>query len=172
MNTSNIILIGMPGAGKSTIGSMLARKLGKTFLDTDQLIETVEKRTLQNIIDAEGYMALRKIEENILLQIKSTNHVIATGGSAAYSHSAMMHLKLDGSVVFLNTDIHTLKTRIHNFTTRGLAKRPDQSFEELFAERYSLYLKYADYKIDNSDMSPADSVESIMKWLEICASNG
>ena len=132
---SNLVLIGMPGSGKSTVGVILAKKASRDFLDTDVLIQTSLGRTLQDIVDSDGYLALRKIEETVLLGLAVQNHVIATGGSAAYSDQAMIHLKSDGILIFLDVDLSTLRSRIRDFSTRGLAKRPDQSFAELFDER-------------------------------------
>ncbi len=150
---SNIILIGMPGSGKSTVGVILAKMLAKRYLDTDILLQNIEKRSLQDIVDTEGPMALREIEEKVLLGIHCRNHIIATGGSAAYSEPAMRHLQEDGIVVFLHADLPALKQRIHNYETRGLAKRPDQSFQDLFEERLVLYEKYADITVRSSNLS-------------------
>lgn len=131
-NPSNIVLIGMPGSGKSTVGIILAKLTSRDFVDTDVLIQTSQGRTLQDIVDTEGYMVLREIEERILLKLDCFNHVIATGGSAVYSHAAMTNLKSNGVVVFLNVDLPVLESRIHDFATRGLAKRPDQSIEKVW----------------------------------------
>ena len=155
----------MPGAGKSSLGITLAQRTGKNFLDTDSLIEKTQGKTLQDIIDSLGYMELRRIEENIILKIIHTNHVISTGGSAPYSHKAMIHLKKNGIVIFLDVTIEILKKRIYNFDTRGLAKRPDQSFEELFEERRTLYEKYADIIIENSFTSLDQTCKDIFKKL-------
>lgn len=165
MQLSNIILIGMPGSGKSTIGIILAKKTAKSFIDTDVMIQTNEGRSLQAIIDHDGYMALRKIEERNLLTLNYTDHVISTGGSAAYSDAAMNHLKSTGTIVFLNVNLTTLTKRIRDFDTRGLAKRADQTFEDLFNERSSLYKKYADIIIDNSDMNQDEVCEEIVKRI-------
>jgi shikimate kinase len=143
----NIVLIGMPGSGKSTVGVILAKQISFSFLDTDVLIQVSEKRSLQDIMDAEGHLALREIEARILLTVELENHVIATGGSAAYSDAAMRHLGANAIIVFLDTSLDTLTARIHNFTTRGIAKRLDQSFEDLFQERLALYNQYADLTI-------------------------
>ncbi len=145
---SNIVLIGMPGAGKSTIGIILAKQRARDFVDTDVLIQVAEKRSLQEILDAEGYLALRQVEEHILLSLNCTNHVIATGGSAVYSPTAMNHLKANGIAVFLHVEMEELIRRITNFETRGIACNPDQTFAELYQERQLLYERYADLTID------------------------
>jgi shikimate kinase len=144
---SNLVLIGMPGSGKSTVGVILAKKTLRDFVDTDVLIQTSQERTLQEIVNTDGYVALLKIEEEHLLGLNVRNHVIATGGSAVYSHQAMTHLKSTGLVIFLDVDVATLESRVPDFSMRGLAKRPDQSLSELFNERYPLYTKYADMTI-------------------------
>ena len=159
---SNIILIGMPGSGKSTVGVILAKMMTRPYLDTDILIQLVTKCSLQEIVDSKGHMALRKIEEDVLLDIKCENHIIATGGSAAYSEPAMLHLKQNGLVVFLDADLETLKSRIKNYETRGLAKRPDQSFQDLFDERHELYNKYADIVIPSYEASQEEVAEMII----------
>jgi shikimate kinase len=161
-NKSNIVLIGMPGSGKSTVGIILAKIMARNFIDTDILIQLREGRTLQDIVDTEGPMALRRIEEQALLSVNCRDHVIATGGSAAYSETAMSQLKKDGIVVFLQAGLETLKSRIRNYETRGLAKRPDQSFAELFRERQELYTRYADVIIESDDATQEKVCSDIM----------
>jgi shikimate kinase len=146
--TSNIVLVGMPGAGKSTVGVVLAKLASLGFIDTDVLIQASERRSLQSIIDSRGYMALREIEERILLSLECRGHVIATGGSAVYSPAAMAHLAKDGVIVFLDVDLATLESRALDLGRRGIAKHPDQSFAELFEERHRLYGAYADVTVD------------------------
>ena len=170
MNTSapgksNIVLIGMPGSGKSTVGVILAKLTSRSFLDTDVLIQTSEQRPLQVIVDSQGYMALRRIEERILLGIECKCHVIATGGSAVYSHSAMERLRSDGVIVFLDVDLPTLESRVRDFATRGLAKRPDQSFADLFAERVALYAKFADITVNCSRLTHEEACAGIIDRL-------
>jgi shikimate kinase len=145
---SNIVLIGMPGSGKSTVGVLLAKRTGKAFVDTDLLIQMQTGRSLQDIVDRDGYLELRRIEETALLDLSCRDMVIATGGSAVYSDKAMEHLRKDGIVIFLKVGLETLATRVSDYETRGLAKRPDQTIDDLFEERCALYRKYADVTID------------------------
>ena len=147
---TSIVLIGMPGAGKSTIGVLLAKLTCRSFVDTDMLIQSQEGRPLQEIVDKDGYLALRKIEERVITGYGCTNCVVATGGSAVYSPAAMAHLKRYGTIVFLDADLQTLESRVRDVATRGLAKRPDQSFRDLFDERVPLYRTYADITINCS----------------------
>ena len=144
----NIILIGMPGSGKSTVGALLARETGKAFVDTDRLIELQTGRTLQAIVDQNGYLDLRRVEERVILDLDCRNMVIATGGSAVYSRAAMDHLRADGVVILLKVGLDALKKRVQDYDRRGLAKRPEQSLDDLFAERSALYNAYADIMID------------------------
>jgi len=160
---SNIVLIGMPGAGKSTVGVILAKQTLRDFVDTDVLIQTSQGRTLQEIVDKSGHMALRKIEERVLLGLSLRNHVVATGGSAVYSAAAMGHLKSEGVVIFLHVELPVLKSRIHDIATRGIAKRKDQSFADLFNERFVLYRKYADVTVDCDKMTQEEVCAQIMK---------
>ena len=156
----------MPGAGKSTVGVILAKLTSRNFIDTDVLIQIAQGRLLQDIVDMEGYMALRRTEEDILLSLRCDHHVIATGGSAVYSPAAMEHLKSNGIVVFLDVDLSTLESRVRDFDTRGLAKRPDQSFSNLFKERIILYRKYADVTIDCVGLSQEEVCAQIIKRVE------
>lgn len=165
-NNPNLILIGMPGSGKSTVGVILAKLMTRPYLDGDILIQLVEKRSLQDIVDNDGYMVLRDIEERILLGINCHNHIVATGGSAAYSQKAMTHLGKNGIFIFLDASLDTLKKRIHNYETRGLAKRPEQSFADLFNERFILYNTYADITIDCNDKTQEQVCDEILNKLE------
>jgi len=160
---SNLVLIGMPGSGKSTVGVILAKKTSRDFVDTDLLIQKSQERKLQDIVDNDGYAALRHIEERVLLDLCVRNHVIATGGSAVYSDQAMAHLKSDGLVIFLDVDLEMLESRIPDFSTRGIARRPEQSFSELFEERIDLYAKYADITIKCGGRTQEDVCARIMK---------
>lgn len=163
---NNIVLIGMPGSGKSTVGVILAKMTSRDFVDTDVLIQTHEGRSLQDIVDTEGHLVLRQIEERILLDLQCREHVVATGGSAAYSHRAMEHLKRRGVVVFLDADLPTLRARVRDFSKRGLAKRPEQTFEDLFHERFVLYTRYADLTITCAGLTQEEVCAEIIDALE------
>jgi shikimate kinase len=162
---SNIVLIGMPGAGKSTVGVILAKHTSRSFVDTDVLIQTSEKRPLQQIVDEDGHMALRGIEERILLGLDLSNHVIATGGSAAYSDAAMKHLRRNGIVVFLHVPFAEIQRRVRDFETRGIARAPQQSFADLFEERFALYQTYADITIACEELNQEQVSETIRRRL-------
>ena len=111
----NLIFVGMPGSGKSTVGVLIAKRLGLGFLDTDLLIQQETGRTLQGIVDEDGHVALREAEEQVLLSVNVQRHVISTGGSAVYSDKAMAHLKTGGTVVFLDISLDTMIARIGDF---------------------------------------------------------
>lgn len=160
---SNLVLIGMPGSGKSTVGVILAKKTSRDFVDIDVLIQTSQQRTLQDIMDSDGHTVLRKIEEDVIVGLFIQNHVIATGGSAAYSDQAMAHLKSDGILIFLDVNLATLESRIADFSTRGIARRPGQSFAELFDERFVLYTKHADISIKCDDITQEQVCERIIE---------
>ena len=161
-NGDSIILIGMPGAGKSTAGVLLAKELARQFVDTDLLIQTHTGKTLQDIIYDADYLHLRELEEATLLQLECTNHVIATGGSVIYSDAVMKLLRSLGQIVYLALPESELVTRIHNMDSRGIAKPKEQSFSELYAERVPLYQRYADITIDCSGKTPSEVVSEII----------
>ncbi|HEY7773646.1 MAG TPA: shikimate kinase [Marinagarivorans sp.] len=167
MTRSNIVLIGMAGAGKSTVGQTLAEQLGYDFLDTDQLIESQREQTLQTILDETGYLGLRDAEEHSLLSIKAKHTVIATGGSAVYSVKAMHHLKRTAYVVYLEVSLGTVIDRIGDYSQRGLAKPAEQTLASVFEERCALYQQYADFSLAANDLSPAQAAQAIASKLGI-----
>lgn len=166
MQRQSLILIGMPGAGKSTLGILLAKELGLGFLDTDVAIQVKEETTLQDILEQRGYLELRHVEEQVLLETDCHNKVIATGGSAVYSEKGMAYLKSCGPVVYLEVPLDELRRRIHNYETRGIARRPDQSFAELFEERAALYRQYADITVKCDDHGPGEVIEQVVAALK------
>ena len=162
----NIILIGMPGAGKSTIGVILAKYLSKDFVDTDLLIQNRHNRSLQDILDRHGYLKLREFEEREILRLHASNTVIATGGSAVYSEKAMNHLRAGGKIVYLKLAAAELLKRIANFETRGIAKAKGQSFDELCQERGLLYERYAQIVVDCKNKNHEAVVDEIIRRLK------
>jgi len=156
---SSLVLIGMPGVGKSTLGVLLAKELGLEFVDTDILIQTREGRTLQEIIEASDYLALRRIEEQVLLSLRPEHKVIATGGSVVYSDAGMQHLKRSALVVFLDLPLRQIRLRLPDFESRGIARAPGQSLKQVFDERRELYLRYSDVQLDCRRQSPRQLVE-------------
>ncbi|TDT43512.1 shikimate kinase [Halospina denitrificans] len=162
---SNIVLIGMPGSGKSTVGVLLAKASGKGFVDTDLLIQSSTGCTLQQIVNTRGYEALRDEEERVLSSLAVSDHVIATGGSAVYSHRAMEHLGKDGVIVFLDVSLASIRQRIGDYSLRGISKRPDQTLDELFGERLALYQQYADLTVDGNGRTQQQVCDAILARL-------
>lgn len=157
----NIVLIGMPSAGKSTVGVIIAKNFGMNFIDTDVLIQTQQGKLLQEILNKEGSGVFLEIEEKAILSLNCTNTVIATGGSVVYSHKAMEHLKKNGVVVYLHINMDTVNIRLRNLKTRGVVLEKDQTLEELYWEREPLYEKYADIKLECSNNSIEDTLAAV-----------
>jgi len=158
---SNLTLIGMPGAGKSTVGIILAKNLGLGFIDTDVLIQINQQKSLQQIIDETDHLRLRTIEEREVLKINISDHVIATGGSVVYSDKAMTHLLGISRIIFLEANFEVIKKRINNFEKRGIIRERGQTLRELFNERQALYRKYAEIIIDCNDLAPEEVAQQI-----------
>ena len=148
----------MPGSGKSTLGRQLAEYLNFRFIDTDELIENHHGESLQSILDKHGYLALRNIEAEELLQLQLERHVVATGGSAVYSEGAMMHLQKQGTIVYLKVDFEEILTRIDNEDCRGIARPAGQSLQAVYAERTPRYQQFADITIDNNQLFSLDKI--------------
>lgn len=161
----NIVLIGMPGVGKSTVGVLLAKVSSREFVDTDVLIQARERRRLQAIIDADGLAAFQRIEEERILALRCRHHVIATGGSVVYSAAAMRHLRRTGVVVHLDLPLRQLKERLTNLPTRGVVMAAGQSLESLYNERQPLYLRYADRTVACAGLTHEGVVERIVEAL-------
>ncbi len=153
MKKSNIVLIGMPGAGKSTVGVLLAKMISFGFLDTDVLIQAKEGARLQDIIDTRGLKMFRKIEEEHICSVTCLKTVIATGGSAVYSGKGMKHLKKTGNAVYLQLPLEELFGRINNMDSRGVVISPGQTFEDLYRERVCLYEQFADITVHCSGLN-------------------
>ena len=163
---NNITLIGMPGAGKSTIGVVLAKVLGYQFLDSDLLIQKQEKRRLSEIIEEEGYKGFKDVENRGNASIEAENTVIATGGSVVYCEEAMEHLKSIGTVVYLKLSLNALSKRLGNLKGRGVLLREGQTLTNLYEERTPLYEKYADIVIDEEGKDLEASLEILLKTLK------
>ncbi|WP_018719301.1 shikimate kinase [Arhodomonas aquaeolei] len=161
----NVVLIGMPGAGKSTVGVLLAKRLGKAFVDTDVLIQQREGRSLQAIVDAGGAADLRRIEGDTLAGLEVHDHVIATGGSAVYSERAMAHLRRDGVIVYLSVPWPEIERRIHNLDSRGIARDPAQSLRAVYDERVPLYRAAADLCVDCTGLGQHECMEQVASGL-------
>ena len=166
MHNSNIVLIGMPGCGKSTVGVLLAKRLGLGFIDTDLLIQQASRRTLQEIVNEQGYMALRQLEERALMSLAPIQQVIATGGSAVYSAAGIEHLKQLGPLVYLKVDLAGLEKRVGDISKRGIASDKQQSFEDIYLERCPLYEQAADVIIDCRGLVSEEIVDKVIAALE------
>ncbi len=157
----NIVFIGMPSAGKSTVGVVIAKNLGMDFVDTDVLIQTRHGILLQDILNTQGSRSFLEKEEEAILSLTCRNTVIATGGSAVYSENAMRHLKENGIVIYLYITMDTVNKRLRNLKTRGVVLGKGQTLEDLYRERAPLYEKYADIKLDCSNNSIEDTLEAV-----------
>jgi shikimate kinase len=158
----NIILIGMPGSGKSTIGVQLAKHLGLSFIDTDLLIQAHQQQKLQDILNSQGYQVLRDIEQQELLKLKLNNDLVSTGGSAVYSDAGMQHLKKQGLIVYLYVDFAEIERRIDNEDSRGIARPEGQTLEDVYNERTPLYEKYADVIVNNNTYTSIEKVARLI----------
>jgi shikimate kinase len=158
----NIILIGMPGAGKSTVGVLLAKRLGYNFVDTDLLLQSQQQCRLQQIIAREGLENFKAIEEQVLIELSTTHSVVATGGSAVYSERAMARLRKLGQLVFIDIPLDELLVRVSDMDNRGLVIGPNETYENLYKERLPLYKKYAEVTIPGDGMT----VEAVAAEIE------
>ena len=163
---NNVTLIGMPGAGKSTIGVVLAKILGYQFLDSDLLIQKEEKRVLSQIIEEEGGAGFMAIENRVNASIEKENTVIATGGSVVYCEEAMEHLKSIGKVVYLKLSKESLDKRLGNLKGRGVLLKEGQTLQDLYEERIPLYEKYADLIVDEEGKNLEESLQAVLDALK------
>ena len=161
----NIVLIGMPASGKSTVGVILAKVLGMNFIDTDLVIQNREEALLHEIIKSKGVEGFLKCEEDAVLSLDTDNSVIATGGSVVYSEKGMKHLSEAGKVVYLKVDKKELFSRLKNINERGVILRGGESLEEMYDERSVLYEKYAELVIEEVNSSIEDTVGKIIDSL-------
>lgn len=163
---SNMILIGMPGVGKSTVGVVLAKKLGYAFVDADLVIQSREGKLLHEIISERGVEGFWKVEESVGESIEAHRTVIATGGSAVYGAKAMEHYKQIGTVIYLSLPLEGIRKRLGDLDERGVTLRDGQDLDSLYAERLPLYEKYADITMACEGLDIREIVERIAGILQ------
>ena len=162
----NIILIGMPAVGKSTVGVVTAKRLGYEFIDTDLLIQKQENRLLKEIIAQEGNEGFLAIENQVNRDLEAERAVIAPGGSVVYCSEAMEHYKKIGTVVYLKASYETIERRIRNAKKRGVVLKPGQTLRDLYEERVVLFEKYADYTVCEDGLDIEGTIEKVLDLLE------
>jgi shikimate kinase len=161
---NNIVFIGMPGAGKTTIGQALAKKLNKDFIDTDDLLKDITGMELKDYVLAKGKDGFMELQQSVILGLENHNCVIATGGSVACDSKAIEHLKKYGRVIYLKYSYHDIEKRISS--SRRLARTNNQSLRDLYLERTPLYEKNADITVECSNKSVSNIVEEILSMIE------
>ncbi|MCQ2540604.1 MAG: shikimate kinase [Acetatifactor sp.] len=166
MTKDNIVLIGMPGAGKSTVGVVLAKKLGYRFVDSDLVIQDRYGKLLHELIEENGVEGFWKIENDVNESLDLHKSIIATGGSAIYGTGAMEHLRQIGTVVYLKLSLEDIEERLGDLNARGVTLRPGQTLEDLYEERIPLYEKYAHVVVDCSGKMLREVVAQISMQLE------
>jgi len=157
----NITLIGMSGAGKSTIGVLLAKALGYEFVDTDLMIQKKEDMLLQDIIDEKGIVSFLNIEGQVIESVNVKKSIISTGGSVVYRENAMKHLKDISEVIYLKVSFEEIERRLDNITTRGIVMEKPMTLKDVYEERIALYEKYADFQLNCDEMG----IEEIVSFL-------
>lgn len=171
----NITLIGMPASGKSTIGVLLAKRLGYSFVDVDIVIQEKEKRLLKEIIAQEGTDGFMAVENRINAELDVDHSVIAPGGSVIYGKEAMEHLKEISTVVYLKLNYEDLKQRLGNLVDRGVVLKDGMTLLDLYEERVPYYEKYADITVDETGKTAGETVDELRAMMEergVCLSSG
>ena len=161
----NIILIGMPGSGKSTVGVLLAKAMGFDFIDTDLTLQQREGALLQNILNERGTEIFLDLEERAICSVECKNAVISPGGSCVCRERAMVHLKEMGKIIYLNLPVQELEVRLNNISTRGIAMKPGQTLGDLYDYRTPLYRKWADITVDCTGQSIEETVSAVLHSL-------
>ena len=162
----NLIFIGMPAVGKSTVGIVVAKRLGMQFIDTDLLIQEQEGKLLREIIAEAGEEGFLKIENRVNASVKAENSVISPGGSVIYCKEAMEHFKRTGIIVYLKVSYQTIKKRIHNPKKRGVVLREGQTFRDLYNERVPYFEKYADITVSEEGCRIEETIENVLKAVK------
>ena len=162
----NIVFIGMPASGKSTVGVVVAKRLGYNFVDTDLVIQEVEKRLLKEIIAEEGNEGFLRIEDRVNAEIQEERAVISPGGSVVYCENAMRHYKETGMIVYLHTSYETINNRLHNAKNRGVVLKDGQTLKDLYEERSALFERYADLTISEEGRDLEETIEEVLRVLE------
>lgn len=163
----NIILIGMPASGKSTVGVILAKIIGYDFIDSDLLIQKAEGMKLAQIISKKGVDGFIRVEERVNAAIEAHRSVIATGGSAVYGQRAMEHFRQIGTIVYLKVDFDELERRLGNIRQRGVVLREGQTLRDLYEERSVLYDKYADLTVTEEGETVEDVITDLVVQLDV-----
>lgn len=163
---TNIVLIGMPGCGKSTVGVLLAKALGKAFIDTDVVLQAKEGRKLQPMIDDIGIDAFLKKEQDAILSLDCENTVIATGGSVIYGDDAMRYLHENGIVVYIKLPYRAIERRLSNLATRGVTLKEGQTLLDLYNERIPLYEASADVVCESNGLEIEETVTKVSSLIE------
>ena len=166
MEKTNITLIGMPSSGKSTIGVLLAKRLGYSFVDVDIVIQEKEGRLLKEIIAEEGLDGFLEVENRINAGVNVNRSVIAPGGSVIYGKEAMEHYKQIGQIVYLKLSFEEVERRIGNVVDRGVAQRDGMTLRDLYDERVPYYEKYADITVDETGQTPGETVDALRAMIE------
>lgn len=161
----NITLIGMPGAGKSTVGVVLAKRMGMDFIDTDIIIQKEYNKTLSEIIDEKGIEEFKKVENDVISKLELDNTIIATGGSAVYGKEAMKHLRDISKVVYIELSEENIEDRLGDLNERGVVLEDGETLQELYDERIPLYKKYAHIIVNADDMVLREVVKNIEKVM-------
>ena len=162
----NIILIGMPAVGKSTVGVVVAKRIGYEFIDTDLLIQKQERRLLKEIIAEEGNERFLEIENQVNRDLQAENAVISPGGSVVYCEEAMQHFKEIGTVIYLHATYEVIYKRITNAKNRGVVLKEGQTLKDLYDERVKLFEKYADYTVSEEGLDLEETIDMVLELLE------
>ena len=163
MKERNIILIGMPGAGKSTVGRIVSQRSGMKFIDIDSYIIKKEGKKPRDIVNEKGLEGFLKVQEEAVVDLKVINHIIATGGSVVYSENSMNHLKSNGSIIYLKTDFESINKRTGK--NRRLARERGKTLYDVYCERIILYERYSDLTIECTGKSSQEVAEEIKKYI-------